>query len=149
MTASFAGDASFGASSDSNTLTVAKGALTVTANGASRAFGVANPTFTSTITGFVNSETANVLTSQPTCTTTATATSAASPPTYPITCSGGAATNYALSYVDGALTINKARLTVTAENKTKVYGAALPALTVTYSGFVGSDSAASLGGRSA
>ena len=50
------------------------------------------------------------------------------------------------SYVDGALSINKVTLTVTAENKTKVYGAALPALTVTYSGFVGGDSAASLGG---
>ena len=146
VSASFAGDAGFAASSGSNTLTVTKVTLTVTANNASRAFGAANPTFTSTITGFVNSETASVLTSQPTCSTTATATSPASPPTYPITCSGGAATNYTFTYVNGALTITQATLTVTAENKTKVYGAALPTLTVTYAGFVAGDSAASLGG---
>ena len=146
VSASFAGDAGFAASSGSNTLTVNKVTLTVTANNASRAFGAANPTFTSTITGFVNSETASVLTSQPTCSTTATATSPASPPTYPITCSGGAATNYTFTYVNGALTITQATLTVTAENKTKVYGAALPTLTVTYAGFVAGDSAASLGG---
>ena len=146
VSASFAGDPGFAASSGSNTLTVNKVTLTVTANNASRAFGAANPTFTSTITGFVNSETASVLTSQPTCSTTATATSPASPPTYPITCSGGAATNYTFTYVNGALTITQATLTVTAENKTKVYGAALPTLTVTYAGFVAGDSAASLGG---
>ena len=34
---------------------------------------------------------------------------------------------------------------MTADDKSKVYGAAYPALTVTCSGFVGGDSAASLG----
>ena len=35
-------------------------------------------------------------------------------------------------------------LAITANNQTKVYGASLPTLTVTYSGFVGGDSASSM-----
>jgi hypothetical protein len=37
------------------------------------------------------------------------------------------------------LTVNKASLTITANNQTKTYGTANPALTVNYSGFVGGD----------
>ena len=40
--------------------------------------------------------------------------------------------------------MSKAPLTVTADNKSKVYGAALPALTESYSGFVNGDTAANL-----
>jgi hypothetical protein len=71
------------------------------------------------------------------CTTTATATSGAG--TYPITCSGGTATNYILSYQPGTLTIAKAPVTVTADNKTIVYGQALPAFTYSVSGLLNGD----------
>src|SRR5207247_1607401 len=82
------------------------------------------------------------LTTAPSVTTTASAASHAG--TYPITASGAVAADYTISYVAGTLTVNGAALTVTADNKTKTYGAANPALTVSYSGFVNGDTAASL-----
>ena len=39
----------------------------------------------------------------------------------------------------GSLTVTPAALTITANNQTKVYGAALPTLTASYSGFVNGD----------
>ena len=55
--------------------------------------------------GFVNNETASVLTTAPTASCTATSSSV--PGTYDITVSGGAATNYDFTYVNGTLTINQ------------------------------------------
>lgn len=55
---------------------------------------------------------------------------------------------YDISYVDGALTITKAPLTVTADDKTRLYGAANPALTSTVSGFVNGESAGTAAGYS-
>ena len=54
------------------------------------------------------------------------------------------AADYTINYVAGALTVTPVALTITAANQTSVYGAALPALTATYSGFVNGDSSASL-----
>ena len=47
--------------------------------------------------------------------------------------------DYTISYVAGTLTVTPAALTITANNQTKVYGAALPTLTASYSGFVNGD----------
>ncbi len=58
-----------------------------------------------------------------------------------ITIGGGGVTGIPIS-VAGSVT--KAVLTVTAEDKTKVYGTANPALTFSYSGFMGSDNASFL-----
>ena len=52
--------------------------------------------------------------------------------------------DYTISYVSGTLNVTPASLTITADNKTKVYGAALPTLTASYSGFVNGDTSASL-----
>ncbi len=53
--------------------------------------------------------------------------------------------NYiATTTINQQLTINKAALTITADTLRKVYGAANPPLTVTYSGFVNGDTNASL-----
>lgn len=49
--------------------------------------------------------------------------------------------NYALSYVSANLTITKATLTVTADNKSKFFGDPDPIFTFTYSGFKFSDNA--------
>src|SRR6202000_384420 len=100
------------------------------------------PTLTATYSGFVNGETSSVLTAQPTLSTTATPASVVG--TYPITPPGAAAANYTISYVPGTMTVGKATLTVTGSSPTKPYGAAVPALGVTYSGFIGSDHAGSL-----
>ena len=63
---------------------------------------------------------------------------------YAITAAGAVDGNYTISYASGTLTVTPAPLTISAANATKVYGAALPALTATYSGFVNGDTAASL-----
>src|SRR5438094_9171487 len=44
-------------------------------------------------------------------------------------CSGGASRNYDSSYLDGSLTLTKAHLTVTADDKSREYGNANPAFT--------------------
>lgn len=88
------------------TLLVTPAVLTVRANDASRAFGASNPTFSATISGFVNGETAAVLSGAAALTTSATATSPAG--AYPIIPSLGTlrATNYAFgSFINGTLKI--------------------------------------------
>ena len=93
-------------------VSIGKATLTATANDQSRAYGVANPELTVTVTGFVNSETESVISTMPIATTEATTSSAVG--TYDITVSGGAATNYDFSYTKGTLTISKAAPTYTA-----------------------------------
>jgi len=58
--------------------------------------------------------------------------------TAPIAAAAGtlAATNYDFTATNGTLTINKAHLTVTADDKTRLYGAANPTLTSAVTGFV-------------
>jgi YVTN family beta-propeller protein len=56
----------------------------------------------------------------------------------------GAQGSFLGSSANGTLTVAPAPLTLTADNKSKVYGAALPALTFTASGFVNGDTVASL-----
>src|SRR5208337_4480121 len=82
------------------------------------------------------------LDTQPTLSTTATATSDTG--AYAITASGAVDPDYTVSYSGGIMTVAPAGLTITAVNQTKVYGAALPTLTTSYSGFVNGDSSASL-----
>ena len=122
--------------------TVAKKALTATADNKSKTYGATNPAFTISYSGFVNGEDASAFTTAPQASTTATATSAVG--SYDITLTAGNASNYAVTYNNGVMTINKAALTITAENKSKVYGAANPALTLTYSGFVNGETASTL-----
>jgi len=116
--------------------------LTITASSATMAYGGTVPAFTPIYSGFVNGDTASGLTTQPTCTTTAT--SASGVGTYAITCSGAVDPNYSFTYVAGTLTINKAALTVTAPRTSRAYGASNPILSPTYSGFVAGNTAASL-----
>ena len=53
---------------------------------------------------------------------------------------------YDISYVDGNLSINRAILTVTADDKSRLYGQANPALTTTVSGFVNGETAGTAAG---
>src|SRR5207247_7400960 len=137
ITASGAVDVDYTISNVAGTLTVNAATLTITADDKSKTYGAANPALTVSYSGFVNGDTAASLTTAPTVTTTALASSHAG--TYPITASGAVAADYTISYVAGTLTVNAAALTVTADDKTKTYGAANPALTVTYGGFVDGD----------
>ena len=87
-------------------IVVGKAALTVTANPVSRAYGLANPTLTASILGFVNSDAlATAVTGSPSLSTTAIATSL--PGSYPIAVTQGtlAAANYTFNFVNGSLTV--------------------------------------------
>ncbi|GHT01699.1 hypothetical protein AGMMS49525_03180 [Bacteroidia bacterium] len=89
------------------TLTVNKAPLTVTADNKTRRVGEPNPALTYTISGFKNSETQSVIDVPPTLTTTATQASSAG--SYPITASGASDNNYSFTYQDGTLTITAAQ----------------------------------------
>ncbi|WP_196490591.1 MBG domain-containing protein, partial [Erythrobacter donghaensis] len=73
------------------TLTITKALLTVTADNATREYGLANPTFTGSITGFRNGDTESVISGL---TYGSVATIASNVGTYAITGSGATATNY-------------------------------------------------------
>ena len=110
--ASQAGDANTDAAQDfEQTITVAKRALTATAQDASRVFATSNPVFAITYTGFAGSDDAAVLITPPNASTTAHIES--TPADYAITLTGGEAANYALTLVDGALTVTPATQTLT------------------------------------
>jgi hypothetical protein len=123
---------------------VTPAALTITTNNQSKVYGAALPTLTASYTGLVNGDTAASLTTGPTLTTTATAASHVGAGPYAITASGAVDSDYAISYVGGSLSVTTAPLTITANNQSKVYGAALPGLTASINGFVNGDTAASL-----
>ena len=144
ITASGAVDTNYSFTYKSGTLTVTAAPLTITANNQTKVYGAALPTLTAGYTGFVNGDTSSKLTTQPKLSTTATAASPVSGSPYTITVSGAADSNYTISYVAGALTVTTAPLTITASNKSMVYGGTLPALTASYTGFVNGDTSASL-----
>ncbi|HEY3319245.1 MAG TPA: MBG domain-containing protein, partial [Planctomycetota bacterium] len=123
-------------------LTIQAVPLKITADDKSKAYGAALPQLTASYSGFVNGDDASKLTAQPTLSTTATASSDAG--SYPITVSGASSPNYTISYVNGTLTIQAVALTITADDKIKAYGAALPKFTASYSGFVNNDDASKL-----
>ncbi|SDA89173.1 The GLUG motif-containing protein, partial [Algoriphagus alkaliphilus] len=136
ITATQDGDeVNFAAEPVERTLTVGKKALTITADDKQKTYGEANPVLTFTYTGLVNGDTK--VTTEPSISTTALASSNAG--TYPITLEGGSDDNYAITLVNGTLTIDKKALTITADDKQKTYGEANPALTFSYTGLVNGD----------
>ncbi|MDI3321188.1 MBG domain-containing protein [Pinibacter soli] len=123
-------------------LAVNKATLTITADNKTKVYGQNNPLLTISYSGFVNNDDATKLTPAATANTSATAASAVGD--YTITASGAVNANYTINYVNGKLSITSAALTITADNKTKAYGAALPTFTATYSGWVNGDGVSSL-----
>lgn len=122
----------------STTANITKKTLTVTADNASRAYGTANPAFSVSYDGFVNEESATSLTTQPTATCTATATSIVG--TYPITLGGGESTNYDFAYVNGELTITQKEVTLSwPVSSSLVYNGSAQAFVPTLDGIVDGD----------
>jgi hypothetical protein len=87
-------------------LTVQPAPLQVTANATNRACGQTNPIFTATISGLMDSEGVGVLSGTLVLSTLADIQS--TPGTYSIVPSGLTATNYAIQFINGQLTVNKA-----------------------------------------
>jgi hypothetical protein len=113
ITASAPGTSTYTAASVTSSFNILTAPLTVTAHPVTIALGQSIPSFTYIISGFVNSDTASVVSGAPTLSTTATATSPVG--SYPITISTGtlAAANYSFLYVNGTLTIGKTTATIT------------------------------------
>ena len=144
ITASGAASSNYTISYVAGTLSVTTAPLTITANNQTKVYGAPVPTLTASYSGFVNGDTPLSLTTQPTLSTTATMASSVAGSPYAITASGAASSNYTISYVAGTLSVTTAPLTITANNQTKAYGAPVPTLTASYSGFVNGDTPLSL-----
>jgi sugar lactone lactonase YvrE len=144
INASGAVDADYNISYVSGTLTVNPTPLTITAVNQTKPYGAALPTLTASYAGFVNGDTAASLTTAPGLATTASAASHVAGNPYAISVGGAVDADYNITYVPGTLSVIPVPLTITADNKTKLYGAALPAFTASYSGLVGGDTAGSL-----
>lgn len=87
-----------------SSITVTKAPLVITADNKSRAYGMSNPEFSATYTGFVNGENQSVLTTRPIFTTSASTTSSAG--NYDIHVDGAIAVNYSITYKKGILSIS-------------------------------------------
>ncbi len=117
-------------------VTVAQATLTVTAENKTVTYGDAVPTYTATYSGFKNTDGASVVSGLVyTCEYAPTSNVGE----YTIVPSSATATNYSFAYVNGKVTVNKAALMITAEDKNVTYGDAVPEYTATYSGWKNSD----------
>jgi len=128
--------------------TITPKALTVAANNATKTYGDANPVLSTTVSGFVNGETlaTSGVTGAGVATTTAATITGAGTATITAGVGTLAAGNYDFTnLVNGTLTINKAHLTVAANNATKTYGDANPVLSTTVNGFVNGETLATSG----
>jgi hypothetical protein len=128
-------------------LAITPAPLTITADSKTKVYGASVSTLTASYNGWVNGDTTTSLTTPPTLNTAATASSHVRAEGYTISASGASDPDYTISYWPGTLTITPAPLTITANNASKIYGAALPALTASYTGFVNGESAARLAAR--
>ncbi|HKQ40029.1 MAG TPA: MBG domain-containing protein, partial [Verrucomicrobiae bacterium] len=144
LSVTFAPDnpALFSAASASVLIDVLKAPLTIAAQNKTKVYGSANPALTATYSGFVNGDTAGSLDTPVSLSTSATTGSGVN--TYPIVAGGASDANYTITYVNGTLTVTRAALTIRADDKTRPVNQANPPLTATYTGFVNSDTAASL-----
>jgi hypothetical protein len=129
-------DANYTISYVDGSVTVTPALLTITASSPTTTYGGSVPAITAGYSGFVDSETAASLTTQPTCTTAATSASPVSGSPYPTHCSGAADPNYTISYVQGGLDVSPAELMIIASSGSMSYGGTPPKITASYSGFV-------------
>jgi sugar lactone lactonase YvrE len=143
----YAGDSNYGSASASSTLTVTPATLTVTPGAnQSKLYGAAVPALSYTVSGLVNNDPASTLTGA-----LGTAATVASPVgSYAFTTGTLAAgSNYTvvLAANPPAFAVTPAPLSITpAAGQSKVYGAAVPPLSYTASGFVNGDPASTLTG---
>jgi hypothetical protein len=123
------------------TLTVDPAPLTVTASNGTRLYGGTNSSFSASYVGLVAGDTSSVVTGL-TFTTAATTNSGVG--SYAVTASAVAG-NYAITYVNGTLTITPAPLTISVNDISKPYGYA-PVYSSSYVGLVGGDSSTAISG---
>jgi hypothetical protein len=139
----------FEGASASVSLNVLRANLTARAADQSRTYGGANPVLTSSISGFVNGESAAVLSGTLDVSTPALQTSPAG--SYPIVIAPGtiSAANYSFSFAGGTLTVERAGLVVRANDLALDFGDAIPELSASITGFVLFDDLSVLSGTAA
>jgi len=135
-------DANYVVTYTAGSVDIGPASLTVTASSGTMTYGGSAPAITASYEGFINGDTASSLTNSPSCSTTATSSSPVG--TYPSACAGASDPNYTISYVAGAVQVTTAPLVVAASSPSMTYGAAVPAINPSYSGFVNGDDASSL-----
>lgn len=116
------------------TLTINKAPLTAKVKDISRQYGQTNPKFSLEFSGLKNDEFIPEWDEEPSFKTTATDKSPIGQ--YSIEVIGGIPHNYDLCITNGSLSVNKAELTITADNKSRPYFEENPTLTCKYTGFV-------------
>lgn len=125
-------------------LTVNPAPLTITAENKAKTQGDANPALTATFSGLVNGDAASAVVGLVLATTAEIASPAGN---FPITASGATSPNYAISFVNGVLTVNSLpALIITANSFDIRYGAPLPTFTASITGFGGGDDASIVSG---
>ncbi len=116
--------------------------LTIRVDDKARTYGGASPAYTAKVQGLLFQDDVSMLGGW----TYTGAPADAGVGAYPIKAQGAANTNYRISYVDGTETVTKAPLTITAHDKSKVYGAPDPVFTAKYDGLVNGDTSSVVSG---
>ena len=132
ITVSLGTNRNYSVTPTNGTLTIGQKAATVTANAKSKTYGDANPALDATVTGTVNGDVLAY-------TLSTAATQFSNVGGYAITVSLGSNGNYSVTPTNGTLTIGQKAATVTANDKSKTYGDANPALDATVTGTVNGD----------
>jgi ELWxxDGT repeat protein len=115
------------------TLTVSKAVLTVTAEDESKLYGQEVPELRYTVSGFRLNDGISDLDESLQAECGVTMESVVGE--YPITLSGGAALNYTFNLVPGNFSVKKARLILTPDVTSKIYGDEMPEIAFNFSGF--------------
>lgn len=131
------------------TLTVNPAPLLIAAQAASMTYGGTVPTFSASVSGFVNGDTSSLVSGL---TVTSDAGAAPAAGTYTITPAnaivatppGGVEPNYTITYQTAAFTVNPAPLNVSAVATGAVYGSAIPTFQLNFSGFVNAGDASTV-----
>jgi hypothetical protein len=138
ITASQPGDANHAPADDvTETLIVDPALLTITADDKTKPYGAPVPELTVRYSGFVNGDTPDGL-DTPVALSTA-ATEASDVGTYAIVASSASSSDYAISYVDGVLTVTPVPLTVVVKDARRIYHQPDPEFSGTIAGAVNGD----------
>ena len=143
ITGTYSGDGNYSSTAlQPTTLTIEKAPLVCSPVNANKVYGAPLPDLAYICTGYVNGDTSAVLSGSP---SLSTATSPAGSYTITGTVGSLTAANYSITFSGpGTLTVGAVPLTVTASSPVVTYGAAVPAITPSYAGFVNGDGPTSL-----
>lgn len=111
-------DDTYFADSATQSFSVSKASLAITASSSSGIYGGTIPSTVAFYSGFVNGDSSSKLKTKPTCTTTAITVS--NPGVYPTSCSKADSPNYTFTYTAGTYTIAKAPLVIVPSAKVRL-----------------------------